>query len=244
MPLPTFIIIGAQKCGTTSLYNYIIEHPEISGASQKEIHFFDQNYSKGLEWYKSQFHGKITGEASPYYIFHPLCPKRIHDTIPDVKLIILLRNPIDRAISHYGHEVKLGKETLSFENALRAESERLKGEEQKILANENYQSIPHQHLSYLSRGRYIEQIKRWYNFFEHSQILILNSEDFFLNPNNLLNSVYDFLGVSHHRPKNFKIFNQGNKQQIETKTREFLSDYFKEYNKNLFEFLGKKFDWD
>ena len=132
MKLPNFLIIGAQRCGTTTLYNQLVSHPDISPATTKELHYFDINFSKGIQWYKEQFNDeRIIGEASPYYIFHPLCPKRIFDIIPEVKIIVLLRNPVERAYSHYWHEIRLGKENLSFEDAISEESSRIKNESKK-----------------------------------------------------------------------------------------------------------------
>jgi len=242
--LPDFIIIGAQRCGTTSIYNYITTHPKIAPASTKELHFFDVNFSKGLDWYKSQFsHDKVTGEASPYYIFHPHCPKRIFEIIPTVKIIAILRNPIDRAYSHYWHEVRLGKEKLSFEKAIESENARLEGEVEKMMKDDTYYSFNHQHFSYLARGRYIEQIKKWYNLFEKKQILVLSSEEFFLNPNQSLNLVCDFLDLPYYEPQEFKIFHKGDNPQMENKMSTFLSEYFKEYNQKLFNYLGRYFDW-
>ncbi|HEY9295730.1 MAG TPA: sulfotransferase domain-containing protein, partial [Phormidium sp.] len=162
---PDFIIIGAQKCGTTSLYEYLIQHPQILAASKKEVHFFDLNFAKGVDWYRQQFkpvsQKSITGEASPYYIFHPLVPQRIYQLFPQVKLIVLLRNPVERAISHYYHEVRLGFEDLGLEDAIAQEPARLEGETAKILADETYYSYNHQHYTYLSRGVYVEQLNNW-----------------------------------------------------------------------------------
>ncbi|MDH3312849.1 MAG: sulfotransferase domain-containing protein [Nitrosopumilus sp.] len=242
--LPDFIIIGAQRCGTTSLYNYLIEHPKIKPASQKELHFFDINFSKGIEWYKSQFEDNyITTEASPYYLFHPHCPQRIFDILPYVKIIILFRNPIDRAYSHYWHEIRLGAETLSFEKAIEEEPSRLKGEVDKIMNDEKYYSYNHQHFSYLSRGKYFEQVKNWYNFFKKSQILILNSEEFYSNPQKTMNLVYDFLDIPKSNSKKFKVFNEGHNPIMKKDTRKYLSDYFREYNEQLYDYIERKFVW-
>mgnify|MGYP006439820863 CR=1 FL=1 len=138
--LPNFIIVGAQKAGTTSLFRYLTSHPQIKAPFKtKEIHFFDggleseDNYKKGLKWYKSHFplkskmYNKLTYEASPLYLFHPCAPKRIKKDIPDVKIIILLRNPVERSISHYFHELRKGRERLTVDEAFRKEEDRLKG---------------------------------------------------------------------------------------------------------------------
>jgi|SRR5690242_3518862 len=122
MILPHFLIIGAQRCGTTSLFEYLARHPDVAPPSAKELHFFDSEYHKGDAWYRERFpslrNGFITGEATPYYIFHPHTPTRVRDWNSKVKLIVLLRNPVDRAYSHYHHEVRLGTESLDFETAL------------------------------------------------------------------------------------------------------------------------------
>ncbi|RAQ39531.1 deacetylase sulfotransferase, partial [Arthrospira sp. O9.13F] len=139
-PPPHFIIIGTQKGGTNSLYQYLCQHPQIIPAASKEIHYFTLNYHQPPQWYQSQFPRlphpqQLTGEGSPYYLYHPAVPQRLHQYSPQVKLIVLLRNPVDRAISHYYWEVKLGCEPLSLEKAIAAEAGRLKGEQEKLSAN-------------------------------------------------------------------------------------------------------------
>ncbi|MFN8451844.1 MAG: sulfotransferase [Anaerolineae bacterium] len=126
---PQFAIIGGQKCGTTSLYAYLLQHPRVVSLF-KEVHFFDNNYYKGRRWYRAQFplagapseDALITFDASPYYLFHPAAPQRVAALYPDMKLIALLRNPVDRAYSHYSHNRQSTAEKLSFEDAIRAEA--------------------------------------------------------------------------------------------------------------------------
>jgi hypothetical protein len=129
--LPDFLVIGAQKAGTTALYAYLRWHPSIAGPFWKEVSFFDRHWARGEAWYRGQFplrsSGKVVGEASPSYVFHPLAPKRVFSLVPEVKLIVLLREPGDRAYSQYQHAVALGRETLSFEDALAAEDDRVRG---------------------------------------------------------------------------------------------------------------------
>src|SRR5205823_10005526 len=171
--MPDFIIIGTMRGGTTSLYSYLTAHPYIGSAYMKEVHFFDVYYSKGLPWYRAQFPSSvqkyyaervqkqsfITGEASPYYLFHPHAPKRIAKILPQVKLIVLLRNPVSRAYSHYYHEVTGGHEKLSFEEAIACEEERIGKEAEQLAQNEQYVSYKHRHFSYLARGIYVDQLK-------------------------------------------------------------------------------------
>jgi len=252
MLLPKFLIIGTQRAGTTSLYQYLIQHQEILPSKIKETHFFSNNFHKGLSWYESQFsfpqdspvnhQNSITGEATPYYIFHPLSPKRIAKIIPDVKIIILLRNPVDRAYSHYNHIVKLGHENLSFEDAIKIESERLEGEEKKILEG-NY-SFNHQHFSYISRSRYVDQLRVWLKLFPKNHIMIIKSEEFFDKPENILSKVFSFLKLSNMNFKKFEKFNEGEYKPIDSTTKEKLINYFKPYNEQLYNLLGKNFHWD
>ena len=191
MTLPNFIICGTQKGGTTSLYYYLREHPQIFLPSKKEIHFFDLNYKKGIDWYKRHFRGarnsniKAIGEVTPSYMYLEEVPERIHEILPDVKLIFILRNPIDRAYSHYWHEVALGYEWLPFEEAIKAEEERLtRGD-----------IISRLHYSYLDRGKYIEQIRRFRKYFSKEQMLILITEELKSNPEKTMRRIFEFLQV-------------------------------------------------
>ena len=194
MTLPNFIICGTQKGGTTALYYYLKEHPEIFMSSKKEVHFFDLNWHKGIKWYEKQFRGsdraKAIGEASPLYMYLEEVPERIHEVLPDVKLIFILRNPVDRAYSHYWHEVKNGYEKLSFEEAINVEKERL--------SNGGIISI--RHYSYLDRGKYIEQIRRFKKYFSKDQMLILFTEELRENPEKVMKTLFEFLEVD----SNFK----------------------------------------
>lgn len=195
--LPDFIIIGAQRSGTTSLFNYLGQHPEIYQSFPKETHYFSNHYQKGVGWYRSHFPLKvhkviaesylkrkfIAGEATPYYISHPLAPGRVHNLVPNVKLIVLLRNPVDRAYSHYHHQVKLGMEPLTFEEAIDAEEERISGEVERIKRDVQYRSFNLQNYSYLYRGVYIHQVRTWLEYFDREQFLVLESEVFFWKSN-------------------------------------------------------------
>src|SRR5947209_8592328 len=137
-PLPNFLILGAQKAGTTALYAYLRWHPEITGPSFKEVSFFDRHYARGERWYRAHFPARrrpFVGEASPSYLFHPLVPERVARLLPDARLVAILRNPVDRAFSHYQHEVSLGREPLSFEEAVAHEEERMRGEVERVLGD-------------------------------------------------------------------------------------------------------------
>lgn len=255
--LPDFIIIGCQKCATTSLYDYMIQHPNIFSASEKEIHYFDSNYNVGITWYRSFFptifqkkflqyrKQKFTsGEASPMYIFNSVAAKRISELLPQVKLIAILRNPVDRAYSHYNMQVKNGYESLSFEDALAIEEKRIAGEREKELQNENYVGINLRDFSYLSRGIYIDQLEHWMKYFNRKQFLILTTEELEDNPINTMNKIFEFLDLPSYEIKNLKRMNVGEYKIMSHETRKMLIEYFKPYNERLYKFLGINLDWD
>jgi len=242
---PDFLIIGTQKGGTNSLYNYLIQHPKVAPASSKEIHYFDFNFDKELDWYQSQFADVapdiITGEGSPYYLYHPLVAPRLYDLYPEVKLIILLRNPVERAISHYYWEVRIGCESLSLPEAIAAESTRLAGENEKIVNDGTYYSFNHQHYSYLARSIYVEQLLNWMKFFPREQFLILKSEDFFNSPPATMQKVEQFLELPPHKLDEYIPYNQNDYPPVNEAIYRELTEYFRPYNRRLSEELGIDF---
>ncbi|NOR87088.1 MAG: sulfotransferase [Bacteroidales bacterium] len=248
--VPHFIIIGAQKGGTSSLFHYLSQHPQLNLPKKKELHFFDLNYKKGIDWYKSQFpqlssDSFKTGEASPYYLFHPHVPQRIYKDFPNTKIIIMLRNPIDRAYSQYMMQKKRKFDSLpSFDEAIAAEPSRLKNETLKLLKIPYYKSINHQRLSYLARGMYYSQIKRWLKYFPINQFLFIKSEAFFSNSGKELQKVNDFLEIGTQIPRDLQIINKNNYPPINEKTKVFLTNYFAKENKKLADLLGQEFIWD
>ncbi len=255
--LPDFLIIGVQRGGTTSLYNYLVGHPCIAAARMKEVHFFDVHFQQGLGWYRRQFppfwtkysarpQGRpalITGEASPYYIFHPLAPQRIATWLPQAKLLVLLRNPVERAYSHYRWIEKLGNENLSFEQALECEAARLQGEVEKIVREPGYYSLSHQHYAYLARGLYADQLQVWFTLFPREQLYIESSEGFFQDPAAVLRRAFEFLQVPPWEPSEYRKFNEGGYPPMNPATRQRLVEYFEPHNRRLYELLGKDLHW-
>lgn len=238
---PDFIIIGSQKCGTTSLYHYLAQHPKIISSIIKEIHFWSRNFEQGLEWYLAQFpplpqkQKMLTGEASPSYLDHYETPERLFQDFPDLKLIVLLRNPVDRAISHYHHWQREGWAYREFQAAVETEIKQLQNNEQDFWSQPN---------GYVSRGVYIKFIKKWMSIFPKEQFLIIQSEDFYKNPPQLLSQVYQFIGVSNQKLDSYKQYNSGSYSSIDPAIIEALKNYYKPYNAELEEFLGVKFNWD
>jgi len=249
--VPGVLIIGAQRSGTTSLFNYLVQHPDVLPPLRKEIHYFDLHYGRGIKWYRGHFpysnqlrHGSVTLDASPYYLAHPLVPQRVAALLPEVKLVALLRNPVDRALSHYQHEIRDGRESLSFADAIEKESERLAGEEERLRRDPGYYSYNHHRFSYTRRGLYLEQLRRWLQHFPRSQLLILQSEWLFREPAAASAAVHSFLGLRHHRLEGYRPFFQGNYERAMSKElRTRLVTYFEPHNRELFRWLGQEFDW-
>ena len=249
---PSFIIVGAQKAGTTSLYKYLTQHPEIKSTLLKEVHYFDLNYDKPLSWYESFYPSKrddkiITGEASPYYMFHPLAIQRIAKFDSTLKIIVLLRDPAKRAISHYYHEVRKGREKLGMRKAFEAEHDRLKGELEKIEKNPSYNSNNYQRYSYQSRGIYVDQIKKIKDRFEDNNIMIIDSVEFFNQTKSTVQRVIEFVGVNNEfNIKTNKRFNvrNGFKDPDEEEIYSELKVFYKEHNEALYNLIGKRFDWN
>jgi len=240
--------MGVQRGGTTSLYNYLMDHPDIEKGLKKETYFFSDHFHRGFEWYQELFPEGISGEATPYYAIHPLVPARIRAMLPNVKLIMLLRDPVERAWSHYKYEVAQKCELLSFEEALDEEERRIRGEESKIKANPLYKSPSLFCHSYLKKGRYVEQLERWLNVFPAEQMLILKSEDLFIHhkiADQAYQSVLDFIGVEPHKLKRYRRHNATEHiSEMNPLTREMLNAYYRPYNEQLYTLLGKDFQWE
>ncbi|WP_197278546.1 sulfotransferase domain-containing protein [Numidum massiliense] len=251
--IPDFLIIGVQKGGTTSLYRYLSQHPRIVPAPKKEMHFFDYQFKKGMDWYRKQFkvpsnknkRRVLAGEATPYYMAYPHTAARIKETAPHVKLIVLLRNPVDRAYSHYYHEVKRKHEPLSFREAITREKERLRGERKRMVNDHDYQSVNYRRYSYLQRGKYITLLKPWLELFPREQFLFIKSETFFCRPQETLAKVTSFLGLPKCRFRTDKVHQKGNYEApLPPNIKKQLQRYFKPYNEKLYETLGIDFGWD
>jgi len=188
-------------------------------------------------------HSCLTFEASPYYIFHPAVPKRVAETLPEVKLLALLRNPVDRAYSHYQHEVRMGKEELSFEDAIEREIDGLDFDSKRLLNEQDYHSFSHQHYTYLSRGIYVDQLNRWMLYFSKKNMLIMKSEELFENPNLALSTILKYLELPDMLPQNYQRDNYLHYPDMKQTTRKRLDDYFHLHNQQLSDLLDFNFEW-
>ena len=252
--LPDFIIIGTVRSGTTSLYYNICQHECVLTAAYDELGFFDSNYHLGLNWYRSLFptlfskwvvkqktQFAITGEDTPFYIWNPLVAKRILKILPNIKLIVLFRNPVDRAYSNYHLAVREGSENLSFEDAIQVELKNLDKINDNIKQDVNKYAIAR---SYIAKGFYADQLKIWLELFRFEQLIIISTEDLESNPQKTLDNIYDFLKI----PKNHVLIPEKQKiasyPKIKDETRKFLIDLYKKSNAELFTMIGQTFDWD
>jgi hypothetical protein len=214
--LPDFVILGGQRCGTSSMYKYLGRHPQIAPSLRKETEYFSIDYDKGEAWYRAHFplsarrttarlRGRrlVTFEATPDYLFDPRAPQRLADVLPDAKLIIMLRDPVERAFSHYHHNVRLGLEDLSFREAVAAEDARIADDLTAMSLNPLDRVRDLRNYSYVSRGHYGEQIARWFDLFDRDRFLFIIAEDFFEHPGNSLHALEAFVGVDTWSPPDF-----------------------------------------
>jgi hypothetical protein len=224
---PDFLILGTMRGGTTSLYHYLQKQPQVKESTCKEIHYFDNNYHMHSVWYRRQFHKdrnifpeEITGEATPSYLSHPAVPKRVYELLPNVKLIVLLRDPVRRAYSNYLMNIRKNREYFTFEQAIDVSE------------------------SYKDRGCYAEQLKRWFVYFKREQFLILKSEDFFDNPKKVTMQVCEFLKIESYKDPVYKKWNcDGFGPDIPVNIKTKLTEYFAPLNQELYDLLGVDYGW-
>lgn len=247
--LPSVLLIGSQKAGTTSLYRYLLSHPRVLAPARKEIGFFDIHYRRGLGWYKSRFPLKrpwpaFTLEASTGYFDYPHAPRHIYQTLPQARLILLVREPVGRAFSHYRHTLRMGHEPLSFVEAIASEDARLGSLLERVEADPDFYAREINYYSYLRRGRYAEHLERWYRYFPSDRLLVLRTEDLAQRPSELLETVWRFVGLSPHRPAHFERHNTSDgDENLTGETRARLEEYFAPYNRQLERLLGRSLGW-
>jgi hypothetical protein len=259
--LPGFLIVGAARCGTTSMFGALSQHPAVCNPLlpwTREMHYFDNNYHRGLAWYQSQFPLRMRArkaaravgaeplafESGPYYMFHPLAPERIHRDLPGVKLLVLLRDPVERAFSAHAYAVSVGCETESFERALELEESRLAGEAERSVADPAYPSLSHRHQSYRIRGQYAEQLEHLEDLFGRERIHVVDSADFFADPAPVYDEVLEFLGLPRVGRPDFKRLNaRPRPAPMPASVRITLKDHYRPHDERLAKWLGREPSW-
>ena len=260
--LPDVLIIGAQRCGTSSLYKWLGRHPNVVPSLRKEVEYFSVDYGKGEGWYRLHFpltmrrrgadllgRPLITFEDSPDYLFHPRSPERARELVPGAKLIVLLRDPAARAVSHYYHNVRIGHEDMDLEKALRAEDDRLADGWASVTGHSRDRTSAVRTFSYVARGRYAEQLQRWFAVFPRSQLLALRSEDLFTRPAETYGRILDFLELPRWEQPEFR--NYTNYDPLDSgypdppdSVRRFLAERLVEPSQHLVDLLGDDYRWD
>jgi len=256
--LPAFLIVGAQRSGTTSMYRTLSQHPAVLKAVwHKGVHYFDTDYARGLGWYQAHFPlrglarratraagtAPVTFESSPYYMFHPLAAERIRRDLPGVKLVVLLRDPVERAYSAHAHELARGYETEPFARALELEPSRLAGEVERIMADPGYVSHAHQHQAYRARGQYVEQLERLASQFGRDRMHVLDSSDFFTDPEPAYKAVLEFLELPQLGDPAFERHNARPRSPMPDGLRAALTEHFRPYDERLASWLGWEPSW-
>lgn len=262
-PTPDFLITGTKRGGTTSLYNYLLMHPGVLGLfpqsrGKKSTDWFFADEQRSEAWYRSHFHTErhrdqvaqelgyapVGGEASPYYGWDPRIAGKVAGFAPSVKAIFLVRDPVERAWSHYQERTQNGVEPLGFGEALAAEESRLDGEAERMAADPTLHSTAHDWYSYRSRGVYLPQLQNWLQHFDRRQLLVVRSEDMYADVQGVVDRVAEFLGLGPHTLPTTKPFNASHrKSNVPEPFRTELAEFFAPHNAALEEFLGEPLDW-
>jgi Sulfotransferase domain len=257
--LPSFLICGGQRCGTTSLYRALAQHPAVLKAVlHKGVHYFDVGYHRGPRWYRGHFPtmraaARVeaglgvpaqTFESSPYYMYHPHAVARIAADLPGVKLIVLVRDPVERAYSQHAHEVARGYEyERSFARALFLERSRLRGVRERMLRDPHFYSFSHQHHAYTERGQYVDHLERLAAHVGRERIHVVDSERFFATPEPAYDEVLDFLGLPRLAYPAFERHNARPRSDLDPMLRERLAAHFAPYDDRLALWLGREPSW-
>lgn len=255
--MPDFIVIGAQKSGTSSMFVYLKQHPQIVRPIFKELYYFDRHYDRGLPWYGCNFpsrstiarlndrHGRehLTFEATATYIFDARVPKRIAQDIETRKFIALLRNPVDRAVSAYWHARRQGIESRSLDEALKVDLDRYEAEKAFEEGRGPEPVGPAPRPTYLRRGIYHEAVSRWLKFFSPGNLLVIQSEVMFADPRTVMAQVFAFLGLPPTDDIDFEPQNVGAYDESDAGPRHFLREFYRPHVGELTRLTGRAFTW-
>ena len=246
---PDFLVLGAMKSGTSSLFHHMLGHPGIEAPCRKEVHYFGlgRHAGRGSHWYRAHFpprwplgRAALTGEATPDYLYDEDAARRIHADLPDARLIVILREPADRAVSQYHHEVRAGRETHSIERAFALEEARLAFAAQ--LGDVGRETLTH--AGYRRRGVYADQISRYMTLFARERLLILGFGALKRDPSGTLAKVFAFLGLPPADIDGGVIRNGGgDKPPPPAALMEEMRDWFQPHNRRLERMLGGLPDW-
>ena len=252
---PSFVLAGAQRCGTTSLFRALMAHPSVLGpVHHKGVNYFDVNYARGRSWYLGHFpvrslaHVRTRGtamtfEASGYYVYHPHAAVRLASDLPDVKVLVMLRDPVERAYSAYKHEFARGFETETFERALELEDERIQPDLDRMLADPHHYGSSHRHHSYRRRGQYAEQLQRVVDALGRDRLHVVDSARFFASPQEEFSRVTDFLGLARPEGIAYDRWNARPGSRMPLAAETFLRESLAPHDQALERLLGERPSW-
>lgn len=248
-PLPNLLILGGQKCGSTSLFNYLIPHPQVARGRTKEVHYFDLQYARGERWYRAQYPlGRsadrfVIPDATPYYLFDPRCAERAAQVVPGARLIALLRCPVERAYSQYRHSFSRGYETRTFSAAIREEIERI-DPDKPLAAFKGESSESRRQQSFVRRGIYATQIAAWLQHFPRDQLLLLDANDFFSDTAGAMRTITDFLHIAPQQQAFTTVFKKGTSGSgIAADDEALLQKFYAPHNARLANEIGFTPSW-
>lgn len=267
-PPPDFLVIGAKRGGTTSFYFDLLEHPGVlrlfpppllglKSEATKGVHYFDTQFFRGERWYRSYMptaasrrrvsakYGldAVAGEASPFYLFHPAAAARAHATVPEARIIALLRDPATRSYSHWKERRRNGMEALTFLDALDAEESRTAGERQRLLDDPAYISYAWEQESYAAQSRYVESLRPWVELFGRDRVFVAASEDYYAHPDHVLGDVHEFLGLPRKATATGSVRNAAAGATLPPELHAAIHLRFADSNRALVELLGQSFPW-
>jgi len=230
-----------MKAGTTSLFEYLGSHPNVRKPRTKEIHFFDRNWEKGVRWYARRFplahtipSRGLTLDVTPSYLFDPHAPSRAADVVPNARVVVLLRDPIARAYSHYRHTRRNGHEDLTFDEALARETARTAPERDRYTHAGGRPDKALFRFSYAARGYYADQLARWLEHYPADRVLVLLAERLFADPAASTRRAAEFLGLPEADLDVGEAFNTGGSSDpIPPDIEHELRQHFAPYNANL-----------
>lgn len=257
--LPSALLVGAQRCGTTALTSALFRSPQVvRPLAGKGAHYFSLNYWRPLDWYRAQFptvghaalvaargRGRLVGlDACPYYLFHPCAMERIAADLPDARLLVMLRDPVARAHSHHRHEVERGFETeTDFDTALDLERDRLAGEADRMRRDPTHHSHAWEKYSYLAKGQYAEQLEEAFRLVGRDRVLVIQAESYFADQASALERVSDFIGIDRVAPSAADRRNGYDYPGLSASTLARLREHFRPHNERLYQLLGEEWDW-
>jgi len=257
-PGPDFLIIGAMKSATSAIYSYLIQHPRVIDRQPKELHFFTKPhlYERGVDWYLERFREKETsvgadrlliGEASPSYLLFREAPSRVRSVLPDVRIIVSLRDPTERAISHYHHRVaKVGDEDRGIEEAFGESEIRKALVAIRLFEDEGRrpESVSVWHTArYLLNGHYSTLLKNWFDVFPSEQILVLDYDSLKIDLQGFMDEVYEFLGLPRHVLTDLATVYANRYPPAPALVSRTLSRYYEPHNLELKSWLDRRLGW-